>query len=340
MVLVHHYSYVLDASLTHGHLHALHNGVDLFFVITGYLFAPYVLGQSRQHPLAFGVRRVFRLYPLYLCSLLLGVAVLWGERAGLGMSFLKHLLFVQALPGQPLSEVGLFSLVYWTLPVEVMFYLLVAGVMVLGLRRGSTDLRLLSLGLAAFLAYGLSHGHAQPGQEQWVLWQAQLPALLPQFWFGLCLYRFGPSLARGAWALGAVGAVLLAYLLASYAEWAAGSLTARPFGHFNLLSGLSYALLLGAALGLCAGRTDGLVARWACRAGALSYAVYLFHEWCLLLAQRHLPMLAPSVQVGVAFGAVLLGALVLHRTVEAPLRRLGRRLARRWDDDAAANPAA
>ncbi len=126
MVLAHHYSYLTDDTLTRGWLHFFHSGVDLFFVITGLLFAPYLLGEVQQSVRAFAIRRAFRLYPLFLLSIAVAVLKDWGEREGMGIAVVKHLLFLQALPLFDLENVGFFSLIYWTLPVEVMFYALVA----------------------------------------------------------------------------------------------------------------------------------------------------------------------------------------------------------------------
>ena len=47
-----------------------YTGVDLFFVLSGFVFAPYVFGK----PLALGpymLRRVLRIFPLYVVALLL-----------------------------------------------------------------------------------------------------------------------------------------------------------------------------------------------------------------------------------------------------------------------------
>jgi len=67
MVLIHHYSYQLpeDLVILWAGLHFFHNGVDLFFVITGYLFAPFLVSDKKVLALKFIRRRFFRLYPLW-----------------------------------------------------------------------------------------------------------------------------------------------------------------------------------------------------------------------------------------------------------------------------------
>jgi exopolysaccharide production protein ExoZ len=130
MVLTHHYTYQLSSDLATdwSSLHFFHNGVDLFFVITGYLFAPFLLGEKRVVALKFLKRRFFRLYPLYLLSLftfVVSATESWPPAALLA----EHVLLLQSLPYHTLAETGVaISLVYWTLAVEFQFYLFVVAV--------------------------------------------------------------------------------------------------------------------------------------------------------------------------------------------------------------------
>jgi len=344
MVLAHHYSYLIDDTLTRGRLHFFHSGVDLFFVITGLLFAPYLLGEVRQSARAFVIRRVFRLYPLYLISIAVAVLKDWGEREGTGIAVVKHLLFLQALPLFDLENVGFFSLIYWTLPVEVMFYALV--VVALIAFRGDnghvadderTNTLVWRFGLAAALGFVLVYfpGFA-PDSQTWVIWQAQLPALLIPFWFGVLIHRFRPTIEHfRPWRYVALlsGGSLLIALFFAYPQAAKSALTARPFGFFNLLSGLGYALILSGFL-CYTDQFSNAWRRWALFAGASSYGVYLFHEWTLKVVLRLLPQLAPLTQVVMALVAVVLLAAILHRIVEAPLREYGRSLAERYSSRA------
>jgi len=347
MVLAHHYSYLIDETLTRGWLHFFHSGVDLFFVITGLLFAPYLLGEVQQSVKAFAIRRAFRLYPLYLLSIAVAVLKDWGEREGMGMAVVKHLLFLQALPIFDLENVGFFSLIYWTLPVEVMFYALVAVALIAF--RGDdghvadddrTNTLVRRFGLAAALGFVLVYfpGFA-PDSQTWVIWQAQLPALLIPFWFGVLIHRFRPTIEHfRPWRFVAFlsGGSLLIALFFAYPHVAQSALTARPFGFFNLLSGLGYALILSGFL--ChTHKFSNAWGRWALFAGASSYGIYLFHEWTLKVVLRFLPQFSPLNQVVIAMVAVVLLAATLHRTVEAPLRAYGRSLAARYADASSTN---
>lgn len=342
LVVIHHYSYHLgadpDGRLTW--LHFFHNGVDLFFVLTGYLFAPYVLGATRIGLRAFAVRRAFRLYPLYLLSLASGAATLWADPQ-LVPQLARHLVFVQTLPVFAPAEAGYFSLVYWTLPVEVGFYLLVALAMAL-VRQHSDGIWLLAWwGLLAVAGVVLSASGHEPGSERWIQQQAQLPALLLEFWIGMALYRAMPLLQRSrhsglALLVAAVG--LLALLMAWYPLLAQGTRAPRPFGAFNMLSALAYALLLGAALAWPRRgqvRRAETVTRIALLAGSLSYGVYLFHGFAMGWVEAAGPGLPPLLKICASTLLTLVVAAVLHSTVEGPARSLGRR----WGSCARPAPA-
>jgi peptidoglycan/LPS O-acetylase OafA/YrhL len=104
-------------------------GVAVFFVISGFC-----IHLSRRQSTSAGwstfyVRRVFRLYPAYLVSLLLFVAILpntrwpadWATSAGHQVDLLLHLLLIHnALPETIASING----VYWSLAIEFQLYLL------------------------------------------------------------------------------------------------------------------------------------------------------------------------------------------------------------------------
>lgn len=335
-VLIHHYSYQLLDSFAW--LHFFHNGVDLFFVITGFLFAPYLLRDTILNPLEFLVRRAFRIYPLYIISLFLISSSLWGEKTGILLALLKHLFFFQTWPGSSLAEAGFFSLIYWTLPVEVAFYLFIAivlGVYLYGtFRFQQLTKRILTLSnmgvLSVILFLAVCYWERADLSEEWVIRQAQLPALLIEFWLGILLYAAWPTIKLIRFivpGLFAAGVILLVMLSMYYSGATLHSLTPRPFGLFNVLSALAYALLLGA--GLIQYERKGLRPRimmlflWG---GQLSFGIYLFHEWVLGRATYFLGNVAPIVTVVVAFTAVVLLASVLNRYVEVPARNFGRRL--------------
>lgn len=348
MVLSHHYSYALESQsgLSLAWLHFFHNGVDLFFVISGFLFAAYLLGEVSLRPLAFMIRRAFRLYPLYLISLAIGGLTLWCEKKDFMLELIKHIFFLQALPIFSLAKVSFFSLIYWTLPVEVAFYGLVMLLLVCPADKltpvasigRSKNQRFIYLGVFSIVCFLFTYGWKLDMQsESWVLRQAQLPALLLEFWFGIALHRLllEVSLSRACFVLLlSLGLLLLVLLMLRYSQIAQISLTARPFGFFNVLSAFGYACILGGCLGLYRLRQSQIA---SCNSlcsicyflGAISYGSYLFHEWSIEILSKYSHILSPGVKVVSAFMVTIVLATVMHLLIEKPCRQFGRRLATR-----------
>ncbi|MRD49143.1 acyltransferase [Caenimonas koreensis] len=339
MVLLHHYSYHLhgDVAAQLQWIHFFHNGVDLFFVITGFLFAPYLLGTAWMPPAAFTIRRAFRLYPLYLLSLLVSVALVWGKQAGVGEAFFKHLFFIETLPVFPASDAAYFSLVYWTLPVEVAFYAVVALCLRLATQGGaaSPGRRLAVMGVVAAISYALSHGwNPDMKSERWIVWQAQLPAMLIEFWFGIALAYALPVLLRErVWQRASLvaGLALGGALFVWYPQAAGEGIGPRPFGYFNVLSALSFALLLGGAMGgdvkADAPLSPGV--RLALFGGALSYGMYLFHGMGIAAAEAVAGAWPDALKIALALALTIAASWAAHRLVELPLRAYGRRITAR-----------
>jgi peptidoglycan/LPS O-acetylase OafA/YrhL len=169
--------------------------------------------------------------------------------------------------------------------------------------------------------------------ERWIVHQAQLPALLIEFWFGMVLGQAVPLLARsGIWRACTLagGVALLAGLFAWYPQAITAGLPPRPFGFFNVLSALGYAMVLAAGLAWRevspAAQTRGPGQKVAIAGGALSYGVYLFHGVGLAGAKAVAAAWPPIARIGLALTFTVSMSWLLHCAVEMPLRSLGRRL--------------
>ncbi len=131
-------------------------GVDLFFVLSAYLlgarFFRWIEGRGSRPDLAqYFVRRIRRIYPAYLVQLLL--LLLLAATTTLytmpdGASLLAHLFFYFNLP--PLWVTQLNG-VWWTLPTEFFFYLLLPLLVLL--LRGKMTRWLILLVIAASIGY-------------------------------------------------------------------------------------------------------------------------------------------------------------------------------------------
>jgi len=176
--------------------------VDLFFVLSGYVFA-HVYGAQGQlrgpgATTAFWVARVARLWPLHLVTLALFAIFGWGG-ANNAAHLMLHLFMLQ---GFDLAAIPCFNAVTWSLTIEMLCYALFC----LSARAGDRALwwmtALAVLGGGGFLAL---LGHADGGP-----WFAEIiPRGLFGFFTGQALWRYRDLCARiplvtlwGALALG------------------------------------------------------------------------------------------------------------------------------------------
>ena len=315
-------------------------GVDLFFVLSGYLIGNQLLAPAaRGEPLAlktFFVRRLLRTLPNYYVVL----AVYWlfpGRPLG-GSSM--------AEPWRFLTFTQNFGLAYgqtfthsWSLCIEEQFYLLLPLV-VLALARLGFPVRLawgllvggIVAGMATRAAAYALNGHDAFAAEVYYSSFCRADELLPGVAIAL-LRNFHPHafarLLRHANALCAAGlAASVGILTCIHLDWPVTSVTST-FG-FSLLA-------IGFALMACAALSPACILNridipGASQLALWSYAVYLVHKPVFMalrpqLERLHIDGGAPGTVVAV-MGAGIAGGWVLYRCVETPFMRLRAR----WTD--------
>jgi peptidoglycan/LPS O-acetylase OafA/YrhL len=293
--------------------------VDSFFVVSGYLIT---LSFDKDGSLRrFYIRRLFRLYPLYLTMVLLQamlmVALLPADTPQLGYQAARYIVlnsffcnFLQYDIGHLLAAApnpGI-NPSLWTLKVEVGFYL-VLPFLWMAVRRFGDWVMLAVFAASALYAYSLQAAGMHSLSQQ-------LPGQLQYFVLGMALYRYGDRLPARGW-----GWLLAIPLLATYAT-------------LEMRTPLLYPLVVAA-----------LVFAIACRTRAvnfhldLSYGVYLVHgpliQFALLLG------IYQNSPIGFLFAALgVLGlAVIAEALVERPFIAIGRRLSQRSVVTPAMSPA-
>ena len=311
-------------------------GVDVFFVISGYLIAGLLRAESAGGGIsliAFWERRVRRLLPalfvvLAACTLAAWVLLLPREleqfsHALRGASvFGANIALAQMLDyfAGPAERQPLLHL--WSLGVEEQFYLVFPAVFVLLLRLGDAGTRRALAGLA-ILSFGAAlWGVAEAPENAFFLphmraWQLLAGALLAMG----ALPLLGP---RGRTAAGIAGALLLAVALSGAAgEGYPGLPALLPVAGAVLLihAGASGPHPLGAALSV----------RPMVAVGLISYSLYLWHWPLLAFLRATAPEHAgpPAVQIAAALAAAFALAWASWRFVERPFRGRGAWLTRR-----------
>ncbi len=282
-------------------------GPYLFFMISGFV----VLMSAWGRPVpAFIASRVGRLFPAYWVAVVLIAAVLlvapvmpvWAEIGLPGVAL--NLTMVHSAFG-----VAHVDGVFWTLWVELKFYLLLALLGLVGITRG----RLLLLCLVWPVLGAMA---AQSGS--YLLVTLLEPTYAPFFCIGMLLFL----VRRHGWDLPVallLGLNVLGALWICRAHYIPWSVTVAGAG----VSMRALALLLFLCIGALVLATLTPVARldwrWLTTAGALTYPLYLVHEipgWALI--QQLAPVLPAHVVLVVVTSAALGLAWAVHRFVERP----------------------
>jgi len=326
-------------------------GVDLFFVLSGYLIGGQLLGRVAQgRPLALGefyFKRLLRIVPAYLAVLAVYFAIpAFKERSELPPLW-RFLTFTQNF-GLDAHTSGAFSHA-WSLCVEEQFYLLLPLILLvmLALRAGRWMLWLLpalfGLGLflriyswdlfiAPMLSRGIETGLGVT-YYKWIYYPSytRMDGLLAGVGLAaLCHFQPGlwSRLTRhgNAWLLLALALLGGAYFLCADLI----TFSATAFGYPLVDAG--YAVLVLAALspGCLLYRFDSRLTAWI---AAISYSLYLVHKPLIHLTQVVLGGYGFNADGNAVFLAAsvvaVLGGWALHLGVERPALRLRDRLLKR-----------
>lgn len=310
-------------------------GVDIFFVISGFLITTIISREMDQHQFTiakFYHRRVVRIFPAL--TVMLAIVVLSGiffllpvelqklsSSAAAAMAFLSNMYFWKdadyfagASEAKPLLHT-------WSLGVEEQFYLFYP-MLLLGLKRympRRAEQAILAITILSFLA-SLALTFKEPTSAFYLLptraWELGIGALV-------AMRRF-PALptaaARNAASVAGLVLILVAIAVTS-PDWGFPA----PMG---LLPCLGAALLIAYGEHAPTARLLGSGAmRWI---GAISYSLYLWH-WPIITYYRlrfgmHLDLSASVLLIALS---VLAGALSYY-LVEQPFLRNFRRGAPKW----------
>lgn len=284
-------------------------GVDLFFVLSGFIMWTTTIDRAAS-PAGFFGRRVARVAPLYWALTLMAALVATEPALAFGFSsdagtLLTSLLFIPAWSPKSPEMVAPLLTVGWTLNLEMAFYALFAGGLLL---RPSARLPALCGALAAASLAGLFVTSQNPAIE------AYTNSAMIEFAYGAALAHFhreGALRGGGGAALIAAG-VALALVAPFDLDWR--GFTFGPAAA-AILAGF---VLLEEKLAHRPNRLAKLV-------GDASYSLYLTHGMALA------GMAVLVRRIGVTFPAPLLilaeiviatiVAIFIYRYVEQPLTR-------------------
>ena len=292
-------------------------GVNVFFVLSGYLITTLLLAERRRTGTVslklFYARRALRLYPALLTMLVVTVALgASAKMAAIAATYTTNLY--DTFGGDSFSQYAH----TWSLALEEQFYLLWPLLLPLAARSRRSAIWLLAAGAAGSVALAWFGTQALVDREGTVtsvvfnpLWQAH--GLLIGCALAFFLTRGIPVRRTNGLVIGGTATVLIVAVLASITverHWAAGWNLAAELAAAAIIAGLAR----GAQLWGPARIFESRPAVWI---GARSYGIYLWHLPLILLT-------APVVGVPAAFVA----AAVSYRWVEAPFLALKDRMHR------------
>lgn len=299
-------------------------GVQLFFIISGYVVLLSAEGKTVRQ---FFVSRVRRLYPAFwvACTATFIVVRLWGTGPAneLGAPLLhagwsqyaQNLTMLHEFWGQAHLDQA-----YWSLTVELSFYFLVS--LLLAYRLLPHLERVLGLWLiyVAVAPYIPDEGH--------FFSHLFFPQHAPFFVAGMLFFRLQRP-DRRTWAR--YGLLLLTFVLAvRNARYGAGPHGVEVAGVIGFV-GICFLLMGWATFG----RFPGSRQAWLTQLGALTYPLYLLHGHIGYVAFHRL---SAGVNKYVFLGGLLAGMLLLAYAVanwvEKPLSQLLGRYVNRWLDAA------
>lgn len=301
-------------------------GVDVFFVISGYLMTAIILGKVDQDRFSltdFYLARARRILPALVVVSVVVMLFGWfwmvptaykllGQEIASAVVFLSNFHFREAT-GYFSASNDYWMLHTWSLSVEWQFYLMYPVLLMAWFRFAGRSTRRLT-------------GLLVTGAVVSLLWSIWLSGQSPK-----SAFYFLPA---RAWELLAGGVVLLASR-----RWP----LAKPAGVAVLVVGLSmvaaaamlfnpsllwpgYAAMLpvfGACLVIFAGRTEAV---WAgnpvfSSLGRWSYSIYLVH-WPLVVALGYFGVKGEMMWQGLALAATVLLGAASYRWVEVPSRKM------------------
>ena len=283
-------------------------GVEVFFVISGFVICMSCWGRSLGD---FARSRISRLYPAYWAAVVLTTVVVTltpaiDQDVSLPDALVNLTMLQDAVDVQRVDDV------YWTLWVELRFYLLFAFVVWGGL----TFRRVLVCSFIWTIVAALART-----ADSELLTLVAMPKQASYFLVGVGIYlihRFGDHLL--SWLLVGVNAILGYHYAIVRMDHQAEDVVHRPLD--ELVVGLVLFGGIALVVAIARGHLGWVRWRWLGVAGALTYPFYLVHDYVGFAVIHWLHVRAgvsAYAVLPVTVLAMLAVAWAIHRLVERPL---------------------
>jgi exopolysaccharide production protein ExoZ len=255
-------------------------GVDIFFVISGFVMAKVAVGRT---PGAFLIDRAWRIFPIYWVAL--AICVAFRLIHGQGLTFYDSFSSILLVPNWFAFGVSYLGIA-WTLLYELFFYSAVA----LGISLRNWRVPLLMFGAALV---------ARPFVDNALVEFAGSPIMI-EFLFGI-LIAVAPRSRRIGAALLVAAALFLAVYPNTWLYDMGLAMTYEPALYRVVLWGVPAAMFVYGAL-VFEESLKGRVANALLIVGTASYSIYLFHMIVIKMIVPGRPVLGfvMSIMIGIA----------------------------------------
>lgn len=287
-------------------------GVTLFFLVSGYIIPASL---DRGNLASFWIARVFRLYPLYWFSIAL--AILFGQ-----WGYLKPLshgeIIVNLSMIQEFVRVPHLMGLYWTLSMELLFYILCSLAFLAPQWWRSQRLpylAILGLAIATLYCY-FTKANIPLGRLQMIV----------AAFVGMYAYRIDQ---RNSFEIRPMLLTLIPTLIAAAYTRFGDLVPARVSGEPNfsfvcvIISWLSAYLTFYIAIQVRNRIHQSILTT----PGLMCYSLYLMHPFVLMLTPTNLPPIARILLVLMGSGGI---SWVCWKTIEQPFIQIGKRIKQRF----------
>jgi len=304
------------------------SGVDLFFVISGFLISGLLFSEYRRTGkirfARFFIRRAFKIYPAFYAVVFLTLKIIPGRLVNFRGQMISDLLFLQAYRAGTWGH-------FWSLSVEEHFYLILPFALWAMIRfsKGVANpfrrlpVLFLVVAIATLVARLLTAKFVRPFQMQTHLFPTHLR--LDSLLFGVLLgyyfhfHREGLSqfVMHHRRAIICAGCILVSplFFIGQFDQW--------TYTYGFVCAYLGYGFLMIAFLHVKVGSAAGLAGRFlrpVAYIGSFSYSIYLWHyPWIELV--NAFPVSTGARLCWFYGGSILLG-ISAGRLIEVPALRL------------------
>jgi len=299
-----------------------HFGVDIFFVISGFIIA-YMVSKNTEH---FLIKRIIRIVPLYFlatAAIILLVATNSLNKTISISDFVISMLFIPPEPGNsnaPIIGQG------WTLNYEMFFYVIMSLCIIF--TKKYPTIACLSILAVIIIALNLLN------PENYIMAYYKNSISL-DFIYGIALYHFYKYVNISKISFNKTAKIIILFALAiiSYGFLAFNDF-AKIFSHKDyLFDGIPALILVASILFLEENIKPSKIMQFGIKLGEASYAMYLIHFLMVNFLGKGFNKIIDTnnifvelVKITIAFIATIFFSIIIHKFIDNPIQNYFRNM--------------